>query len=424
MNASKILGALAVAAALVAAPLTAASATPPPNDCVPQDAWTETISHPAVGEPTIVDDNPDYVPGTDAIWAVFSPNKDQGPFEGPPTWPTDDRGTWQLKDHIPGGHEGEDGGYQKGNGHGDWFYRQAAVPAQGEATIEVKNPDYVAPHDEVIEHPPVVCEPDEPVVVNACDAYGNGPVSTNENGLWSNVDTRSAGHYEYVPGGLHIWTDDNSSQAKVSLGYPAAFPLHNTGVLDIQYEGTGIVPGINLFVDFDNDGTQDGILVYEAIYGQDLWLTGSSADFVKADAPVVGGGNGSQWHGTIDQWLTKFPEAQVNGIAFALGSGVHGDGVIESITVGCLTYTFDYVEPEPEPTEEPTPTPTPTDTAQPTPTPTTAPTTTPVASRGLVDTLAETGSDDEPTWLLGVAGALVLALGGTLVGLRAVARRR
>jgi len=190
-----------------------------------------------------------------------------------------------------------------------------------------------------------------PPVLNGCSAYGAGPVSTNVNPLWTDVDTRDAGHYEYVPGGLHIWTDDNSSQAKVSLGYPAAFPLHNTGVLDIQYEGTGIVPGINLFVDFDNDSTFDGILVYEAVYGQDLWLTGSSADFVKAAAPVVGGGNGSQWHGTIDQWLSAFPDAQVQGVAFALGSGVLGDGVIKSITVGCLTYTFDYIPPQ---TYEPT----------------------------------------------------------------------
>lgn len=192
--------------------------------------------------------------------------------------------------------------------------------------------------------------PEPPPVLNGCSAYGAGPVSTNVNPLWTDFDTRDAGHYEYVPGGLHIWTDDNSSQAKVSLGYPAAFPLHNTGVLDIQYEGTGIVPGINLFVDFDNDSTVDGTLVYEAIYGQDLWLTQSGITAGIA-APVVGGGNGSSHHGTIDQWLTLYPDAQVTGIAFALGSGVHGDGVIKSITVGCQTYTFDYIPPQ---TYEPT----------------------------------------------------------------------
>lgn len=62
------------------------------------------------------------------IWQNFSPNRDQGRFEGPPTWPTDPRGTWHHQDKsIPGGHQGPDGVYQKGHGNSSWFYRQAAV---------------------------------------------------------------------------------------------------------------------------------------------------------------------------------------------------------------------------------------------------------------------------------------------------------
>jgi hypothetical protein len=60
------------------------------------------------------------------VWQNFSPNNDQGPFEGPPSWPTDPRGTWQHQDKsIPGGHEGPDGVYQRGSGNGSWFYRAA-----------------------------------------------------------------------------------------------------------------------------------------------------------------------------------------------------------------------------------------------------------------------------------------------------------
>lgn len=191
------------------------------------------------------------------------------------------------------------------------------------------------------------CVPNVVPPTNSCET-GVSTHSTNLNELWFNVDTRSAGHYEYVENGLHIWTDDASSNAKVSLGQALSFPLHDTGVLGVDWTGTSPAPGLNLFVDFDGDTAPDGILVYEAVYGQDLWLTGSSAQFVKDAAPVIGGGNGSQWHGTIDQWLTKFPEAHVYGIAFALGSGVLGDGVINSITIACGTHTFDFEREVPE----------------------------------------------------------------------------
>src|SRR5690606_36360709 len=81
--------------------------------------------------------------------------------------------------------------------------------------------------------------------------------------------------------------------------------------------------------------------------------SGSSAA-VKANAPVNDGGNGSQWHGTIDQWLSVYPDAQVIGVAYSLGSGVHGDWNINSITFNCAEHFFDTVDqPQlPEPTVE------------------------------------------------------------------------
>lgn len=183
---------------------------------------------------------------------------------------------------------------------------------------------------------------------NVC-VPGEGDTSTNLNDLWVDVDTRSAGHREYVPGGLHVWTDDSSSQAKVSEGRALSFPLQNTGTLALDWDGSTPPPGINLFVDFGADGT--GTLVYESVYGQDLWLTNGSSAAVKANAPVNGGGNGSQWHGTIDQWLAKYPQAQVTGVAYSLGSGVKGDGILRSLTVNCTVYAFDEaaIPEQPEP---------------------------------------------------------------------------
>lgn len=157
---------------LLSAPLSA-SATD--NTCVPTDAipaYTEVvpdITHPAVGEPTIEVTNPDYVPAVEAStkWWNFSPNKGQGPFDGPPTFPSDDRGTWQGPHTNGGPGQDQTGVYQQGNGHGSWFYREntPGTPAQGEATIVVANPDYVPEWIEVvpdIEHskvPAVACPP-------------------------------------------------------------------------------------------------------------------------------------------------------------------------------------------------------------------------------------------------------------------------
>jgi hypothetical protein len=106
--------------------------------CVPQDGWTETIEHPAVTEVVHHEavthteyhfrkftrtKTKSFVPGVEEIWANFSPNKENKPFVGPPTWPNDPRGTWQIHDDIPGGHAGPDGVYQKGSGNSSWFYR-------------------------------------------------------------------------------------------------------------------------------------------------------------------------------------------------------------------------------------------------------------------------------------------------------------
>ena len=81
------------------------------------------------------------IPGTPDEWYNFSPNKDQGSFEGPPTWPTDERGTWNHIDKpIPPGQQGPDGVYQNGNGNGSWFYRKAGTPDTVETSDWLQSP--------------------------------------------------------------------------------------------------------------------------------------------------------------------------------------------------------------------------------------------------------------------------------------------
>lgn len=189
------------------------------------------------------------------------------------------------------------------------------------------------------------CEEEPPPVINEC-VEGEGSLSTNLNDLWSNVDTRSKGHVEYVENGLHVWTEDSSSQSKVSEGIAVNFALANTGVLDIDVtEQPGNVypygPGLNLFVTSSHG---NATFVYEEVYGQDLWVTNGSAQWYKDNAPSHVGGNGSENHGTINEWLAVDPTIQVVGLAYTLGSGVQGDWVINSITANCAVHTFDYEE--------------------------------------------------------------------------------
>lgn len=195
------------------------------------------------------------------------------------------------------------------------------------------------------------CKTTPPPPTNTCPGVISGDPSTNLNDLWQNIDTRATGHQEYVEGGLRVWTEGSTSTDKVSEGRAVSFPLKNTGVVSIDYDATigNVAPGVNLFVTFA--AGQTGTLVFEPtyadgspLYGQDAWLTNGSSAAVKANAPVIGGGNGSQWHGTVDQWLTKYPDAQVTGIAYSAGSGVYLDGVIHSINVGCTTFYFDFAE--------------------------------------------------------------------------------
>jgi hypothetical protein len=163
-------------------------------------------------------------------------------------------------------------------------------------------------------------------------------------------DTRSGGHYEVEDdGGLHIWTDGNTSADKVALYFDGGSePLGSVGEpsLAITTISGTIPPGFQLGVDFDGlagdaNGGVDGILVGEpTFYGTSWWLSNGSEQFVKDGAPNTGGGNGSPWFGTLEEWSAAFPAATVTTFGFSLGSGVLGDHVIDSMSYAGTTYTF------------------------------------------------------------------------------------
>lgn len=163
---------------------------------------------------------------------------------------------------------------------------------------------------------------------------------------WDTSETRATGHNEIVSGALRVWTESNGTTDKAAGYYTTNFLLSEMGDQTIAdsfnyttNSGT-IPPGLQMVVDFDEDNSPDGILVGEAAYGNNWWLAGAS-QFVKDNAPNNGGGYGSLWYGTPNEWLTKFPQARVMAIGYSLGSGVQGDYEITSIKLGCVDYRFD-----------------------------------------------------------------------------------
>jgi hypothetical protein len=154
-------------------------------------------------------------------------------------------------------------------------------------------------------------------------------------------DTRATGHYEVAGTGLHIWTEGSTSTDKVAEYVATDTPLADAGEPSLEYTATnGGTPGYQLIVDFDGNGSGDGILVGETVYGNDWWASNGSAQFVKDAAPSHDGGSGSANHGTLDQWREAFPTAKVQAFGFSLGSGVKGDGVLDAINFGGERYTF------------------------------------------------------------------------------------
>ncbi len=176
----------------------------------------------------------------------------------------------------------------------------------------------------------------------AAEDTENAPVVLDSLAGWdfSQSSTDDSAHWALVDHGLRVSTDATGHR-KVAGYFNVDVALADAGEPELGYEiETGIRPGSQLVVDFDNDGTTDGILVGEPVYGNDWWLSNGSKQFAKDAAPSHTGGSGSANHGTLEQWRAAFEDAQVAQFGFSLGSGVTGSGVVRSLAIGGTTYTF------------------------------------------------------------------------------------
>ena len=164
-------------------------------------------------------------------------------------------------------------------------------------------------------------------------------------------DVRSAGHYDFLAEGIHVKTDDATSNAKVALYFPVTGAIPTSGSL--EWFGTTNQPGVNIVFDKDQttgNSNDDNILVGEQIYstnpaGQpltDWWYTGGTAKAVPRGitCPSTTGGSGSDCHGTLAQWAAALTTAKVTAGGFSIGSGVQGDGVLRAVNLGQNSYVF------------------------------------------------------------------------------------
>ena len=76
------------------------------------------------------------------------------------------------------------------------------------------------------------------------------------------------------------------------------------------YTTTGGAARFQLVIDFDDNGTADGILVGEPASDGNGWWLNNAADALTAEGrcPDTGGGSGSNWFGTLDEWRDAFPD--------------------------------------------------------------------------------------------------------------------
>lgn len=157
-------------------------------------------------------------------------------------------------------------------------------------------------------------------------------------------ETRATGHFEVTEdGGLHIWTEGSTSTDKVAEYVATDAPLAGIDEPSLQYQNTaGGIPGLQLVVDLNNDGTPDGILVGEpSFYGDDWWANSQLDNFIAANPGTAPGARHGYAHaGSLSEWSTAYADARILAFGFSLGSGVKGDGVIDALNFNGTRYTF------------------------------------------------------------------------------------
>ena len=205
-------------------------------------------------------------------------------------------------------------------------------------------------------------------VIEACIPTVGPEVTNLALGGWDFSQTRTQGTNVFTEDGLLVSTfgDPGSPDQRKAAGYveiEPAIALSEVGSveLDIAPGYTGTRPSLQLGFDADGDGNRDAYLVGEPwAYGGGDWTMTENGDWADANFWVTGSngfgmptGGGYPGFGTLDEWLIANPEAQITEYGYSLGSGVTGEALIRSITVGCVTTPFGFeLETLPAPTVE------------------------------------------------------------------------
>ena len=195
-------------------------------------------------------------------------------------------------------------------------------------------------------------------VMEACVPTTGTTVTNVELASWTFTETRTQGTNQFIDGGLRVTTFDDGDGAgspdqRKAAGYtPIDIALSEVGVaaIDIAPGFTGVRPSLQLGFDADGNGTRDAYLVGEPwAYGGGDWSPTVDGDWADAKFWVTGAtsfgvpaGGGYPSLGTLAEYLLANPEARITNYGYSLGSGVVGDAVISSITVGCVTTPFTF----------------------------------------------------------------------------------
>lgn len=167
------------------------------------------------------------------------------------------------------------------------------------------------------------------------------------------AELRTSAHYAATVSGLHIWTDNATTNAKAAFYQYVSLPLASIDAVSVEYSSVfGPVPVSQLIVDINGDNRPDGTLFGHSQYGDVFSLsmeqtgafgyTGALPAFV-ALSPHVGPGYGSQYYGTLAEWSAAAPGASVRAVGFSLGESVYGDGYVTSVTAAGVPYYFTKV---------------------------------------------------------------------------------
>jgi hypothetical protein len=172
---------------------------------VHHDAVTHTVHHDAVT--------------AQGHWWNWSPNKDQGPFDGPPSFPADDRGTWHEHDNGGPG-DGTEGTFG-GNGNGDWFHRGPVVivtPASDEVITDhiAYDETVVDVAEHVVHHDAVTHQVTVPGTTNVVSVLIDGATIVDHQSFGTsyvqsfNYDDKYVAHtYKVI---VRAWDDPNGSK--------------------------------------------------------------------------------------------------------------------------------------------------------------------------------------------------------------------